>query len=1047
MHFNRFAVLTTLLMLAVVTISLAQMETATLSGKVTDQKGGIVAGAQLIVTNVGTNVSLRGATNQLGLYVIGSLPPGEYRVSVSKDGFKTINLSDLVLTVQDMVSRNFELQVGSVSESVTVLADVADVRTSPAVSTVVDQKLVGELPLNGRSFQTLFQLTPGVVTTVSNGLDQGQFSVNGQRANANYLMIDGASGNVGVASGSNLGQGSGGSVPAYNAFGGTNSLVSTDGVQEFAIQTSSYAPEFGRSPGAQISVVTKSGTNQFHGDAFDYVRNDIFDANDWFANHEGLKRSALRQNDFGGVLGGPVWRNKTFFFLSYEGLRLRQPLTGQSDVPTLAARSSAPSAMQPFLNAFPLPTGADEGNGLAPGNYGFSNPSGLDAISARVDHHFSQSLSIFGRYAYAPSDTKTRGGSHSLNTITDSVFGLHTVTTGLSYIIKPTITDDLRFNWSRSAATSSLSLDNLGGSTPLSVQSVVPTPFTKQNAAFGFDIFSGLNTFLELGRNSHNVQQQLNIVDGLSIETGSHLLKFGIDYRRLSPSLNPSLYVQEPLFSDVASVLAMTPLETVVEAKVAVKAEYTNYSFWGQDTWKPFSRFTLTYGLRWDFNPAPSGHGSNGLPAAAVANANNLSALSLAPAGTPLYHATAGNIAPRFGFAYQLRRSSKSESIVRGGFGMFYDLGNGPTGDAFAFFPFQAQNLFFTFPLTASEAAPPAINANPPFSSPVTAFPKTLKLPYTYQWNLSVEQSLGVSQTITLGYVGAIGKGLLRTTILTPPAVPSDFAQVNLVDNSGFSNYHALQAQFRRRAAQGLDVLASYTLAHSLDNDSSDVGSLSALPGQFLNPRADYGPSDFDIRHTMSAGLDYEISGHKGPGIANHLVRGWALDTVITARSSPPVNVTAFEDLGFGFYSVRPDLVPGAALYSNSSDVPGGRAINSTAFAVPAGLQGDLHRNFFRGFPLVQADLAVRRRFRLSERFSLQARLESFNLVNHPNFAPQSGSLGVMAGGQLFLQNGFGISRSMLNQGLTVGSFGSGFSPLYQIGGPRSLQIAVKLEF
>jgi hypothetical protein len=144
---------------------------------------------------------------------------------------------------------------------------------------------------------------------------------------------------------------------------------------------------------------------------------------------------------------------------------------------------------------------------------------------------------------------------------------------------------------------------------------------------------------------------------------------------------------------------------------------------------------------------------------------------------------------------------------------------------------------------------------------------------------------------------------------------------------------------------------------------------------------------------------------------------------------------------------VRPDLVPGAALYSNSSDVPGGRAINSTAFAVPAGLQGDLHRNFFRGFPLVQADLAVRRRFRLSERFSLQARLESFNLVNHPNFAPQSGSLGVMAGGQLFLQNGFGISRSMLNQGLTVGSFGSGFSPLYQIGGPRSLQIAVKLEF
>jgi len=664
-----------------------------------------------------------------------------------------------------------------------------------------------------------------------------------------------------------------------------------------------------------------------------------------------------------------------------------------------------------------------------------------------LDHHFSQSLSVFGRYAYAPSENRSRGEGHSLNTITTNDFDVQTLTLGFTDIIQPRITNDFRFNWSISQGSSSISLDALGGAVPLSAEGVIPAPFSLQNAAFGFDIFSGQNTFLELGRNSHNVQRQLNFVDNLGMQIGGHLIKVGIDFRRLNPTLGPSLYVQEPLFADVASALSAAPLETVVDSKVTVNSHYLNYSLWGQDSWKATSRLTVTYGLRWDYNPAPTGRGSNGLGAVAVRNETNLAALTLAPAGAPLYEASKNNVAPRFGFAYQVRNAAGAEAILRGGFGVFYDLGSGPTGDAFAFFPFQAENIFSNFPLTPSEAAPPTITSNPPFSAPITAFPNSMKLPYTYQESLSFEQSLGRNQSLSLSYVGAIGKQLLRTTILTPPAVPSDFAQLNLVDNSGISNYNALQVQFHRRVAQGLDILASYTLAHSLDNGSSDVSSLSTIPGAFINPHTDYGPSDFDIRHTISAGVDYEFRGCRERKPLCGVVRGWGMDTVVTARSAPPVNVTAFEDLGFGFYGVRPDVVPGTALYAKGLDIPGGRAINGGAFSAPAGVQGDLGRNSLRGFPLSQVDLSIKRNFKLKDSVGLEARVESFNLLNHPNFAPQSGELGVIAGGQIIPQTGFGVSQSMLNQYLTRGSFGSGFSPLYQVGGPRSLQLALKLVF
>jgi hypothetical protein len=235
---------------------------------------------------------------------------------------------------------------------------------SGTVSTVVDRTFVEDIPLNGRSFQTLILLTPGVVAVPTALDNQGQFSVNGQRADANYFTVDGVSANFGVTGFFPLLQSAGGALPALTASGGTNSLVSVDALQEFRIQTSSFAPEFGRTPGGQISIVTRAGTNAFHGTLFDYFRNSVLDANDWFANFNHLPKPAERQN-FGGVFGGPVFKDKSFFFFSYEGLRLRQPVTQTTAVPDAASRQQAPAAMQPFLNAYPVANGAEVGTGLA----------------------------------------------------------------------------------------------------------------------------------------------------------------------------------------------------------------------------------------------------------------------------------------------------------------------------------------------------------------------------------------------------------------------------------------------------------------------------------------------------------------------------------------------------------------------------------------------------------------------------------------------------------------------------------------------------------
>jgi hypothetical protein len=391
----------------------AQSPNGNINGLVSDPSSAAVLGAEVVAVNDVTGVQYITKTNSEGIYVLPNLPPGPYRLQVSKIGFKTMIKPDIVLNVQDALSVNFTLPVGAFHEVVTVQGGVPLINTeNAAVGTVVDRQFAENLPMNGRSFQTLIELVPGVVTVPTSPSDAGQFSVDGQRANANYWTVDGVSANVGISATNIPGSGLAGSLGAFSAFGGTNSLVSVDAMQEFKIQTSSYAPEFGRSPGAQISIVTRSGVNQFHGTAFDYLRNDVFDANDWFADFARLAKPKERQNDFGGTFSGPLIHDRTFFFLSYEGLRLRLPQVALDTVPDESARQLAVPAIQPYLNAFPLDPGQpDLGNGVAQYNASYSNAATLDAYSLRLDHRLTDKWSLSARYNYSPSKIVDRGAN------------------------------------------------------------------------------------------------------------------------------------------------------------------------------------------------------------------------------------------------------------------------------------------------------------------------------------------------------------------------------------------------------------------------------------------------------------------------------------------------------------------------------------------------------------------------------------------------------------------------------------------------------------
>jgi hypothetical protein len=1022
------------------------------------------------VINDATNIGYSTGTNDAGIYSIQFIPPGKYHFQVSKNGFKNMVKPDVILHVQDALTINFTLELGAASESVTVEGGAPLINTeSAAVSTVVDRRFIENMPLNGRSFQDLIRLTPGVVTNTPQSAgavgETGEFNVNGQRTESNYYTVDGVSANVGISTLSLI---RAGSVPLGTAQGTTQSLVSIDALEEFRVQTSSYSAEYGRSPGGQISLVTRSGTNQWHGTTFNYLRNDIFDANDWFNNYFGQPGSPERQNDFGATLGGPVripvlynGKGRTFFFFSYEGLRLVQPQSASVNyVPTVALRQSAPSALQPVLNAFPLPNCPssatsctnDHGNGLGDFISTWSNPSQIDSYSVRLDHSFNDKLKIFFRFGDAPSSVAIRGGNFSAapSSTTTSGYAARTYTLGASGVFSSRISNEFRLNFTSNENTRISETGSFGGgqAVDLAMLQGIDTATTPAYQVVSQLRFGGFRTAISQGR-SIGRQSQWNAVNALSLILGSHQLKFGVDFRRLAPALisvSPSAIYQ---YFNQTAVQANSANSAQVQTFAPFYPIYSNFSAFAQDQWTVAPSLTLSMGLRWEVNPAPGAANGN-LPY--TVRGGSLSTLTLAPQGTPLWNTTWYNIAPRLGAAYVLRKSPGWETVVRGGGGVFFDTGQQTGSSGFAGPGFSAIRSYrpASFPLSSTQLNIPIVN--PPVAPypPVYAYPTHLQLPYTLQANGSFEQALGKSQALTVSYVGAFGRRLLQLNAVQGGPLNPNFTAVQFYRNGLTSDYNALQLQLQRRMSRGLQALASYTWSHSIDYGSTDV----SFPYQ-------RGSSDFDVRHSFSAALSYDPPNGFENRFARALLNHWGLDDRFAVRTGFPVTLSGPGYLdpvtgqalfaGLNLVQGQPvylygtncaSVLQGSGHLGKGQGCPGGRAVNPNAFTLPAGCTlffcspgngvGNAPRNFVRGFGAWQMDVAVRREFPVYERLKLQFRAEAFNIFNHPSF----GTIDPNLGDPLFGQATATLARSI-----------GVLSPLYQMGGPRSMQFALKLIF
>jgi Carboxypeptidase regulatory-like domain/TonB-dependent Receptor Plug Domain len=1008
--------------------------TASLAGTVVDENDAVISEAEVLVKSASREISKQSKTNPIGRFTITELPPGSYTVVVQHKGFATAEIKNLSLKVNDQVALKIQLRVGQVGETVTIDVDSSVFHRSPAISTTVSHQMAENLPNSGRSFQPVISLAPGVTPTRSTFAEQGQFSVNGQRANANYFMVDGVSANIGVAAGADgLGQSGAGSLPGLTALGTTHSLFSIDAVQEFKILTSSYAPEFGRSPGAQVLIQTRAGTDEFRGSVFEYFRSGALSANDWFANSNGLPNPQFRNHDFGGTFAGPIIKGKTFFFFSYEGLHLGLPQVGTVDVPSMIARENAAPELRPFLNAFPRPNGRETANGLARFSASYTDSAFLRAASIRVDQKLGEKLSLFGRYSFAPSETETRGGANSsLNTTLQMAFTTESLTLGGIHVLSPKISHDFRANYSTTKAGKYFQLDDLGGAETLDDPIVFPSFASEENSLYSFSL--GGNTSFSAGKDATNFQHQVNLVDNLAVFTGSHQLKFGIDYRRLTPVYGRWKYKQLASFNGIEGLLSGIASSVAIQAQDQVGMVFTNFSAYAQDVWKLSRRVTLTDGLRWEFNPPLKGRDGQALYT--VQGLENPQTLAVAPAGARFYRATYNNFAPRVGIAYQMSDRQGWERVLRAGFGIFYDLGSGSLANGSVSFPYLRRKVLsnVAYPLDSSLNEPLPFSLAPPIGR-INAATPGLELPYTMQWNVTIEQSLGAKRAFAASYVGAAGRRLLRQELLNNPN--PDFEQVFITTNGANSSYHALQLRFQRRLSRRLQSQVAYTWSHSIDNASND--SFANPPSAMTDSRVDRASSDFDVRHSVAAAITYNLPTPPFGNFGRRWLRNWAVDGILAARSAAPVDVFFRRDLGFGPFNFRPDLIVGVPLYLKGPSFPGGKIINSEAFTIPqTARQGSLGRNALRGFPVTQLDLALHRRFALTERINLQLGADIFNLFNHPNFGDPVGDLG---------SGLFGRATTMFGRSLgsTVGSVG--LDSFYQTGGPRTLQASVRMTF
>lgn len=1026
-------------------LAFAQASSASLGITVSDASGAVIQSARAALRNSDTNQLQASVSNKSGNASFPFLKPGHYCLTVSKDGFSDVTVNSILLNVGDDKHLQLVLKVGTASQSITVDGSGLTVNTTDgSVSTVISQQFVASIPLNGRSFQDLISMTPGVLTmspqtsthlSASPG-EYGDFSINGQRTESNYYMVDGVAANVSAGGTTNPGGAGTGVMAAVSALGTTQGLLSVDDLQEFRVDSSSYSAEYGRSPGGQLTFVTRSGTNAFHGSTYEYLRNGWFDANDWFNDYLGEPKLELHQNDFGGTIGGPVWiprfykgTDKTFFFGSYEGLRMTEPVAASLEyVPDTFMRDQAPAVVQPILNAYPLPNGKDYGTAASPSlaeyYQGYSVPGQIDSTSVRIDQTLTPSLSAFFRFADTPSTLDSR----SYSVLSTGHANTQTYTLGTTWAPLKSITNQFRLGYSRSSASSTGVIDSFGGAVPLDLGKALgntTTGVTGESLRAETYILAAGAGSAEMSVPAYlNKQHQWNLTDTINITHGTQQWTFGADFRRIFTELETAAAI-EAVYVNVQSVLTNNTSEGYYSQYLPALPVFNQIALFAQDDWRLNQRLTLSGGVRWELLPPPH-NASNPQPYTAAGNLGDPSSLSLARAGTPLWHTSWCSFAPRLGAAWQANTSKNWETVIRAGGGVFFDT-NVIAETPFYSLGFNAFNepRNVPLPLTAAQQSV-TFAVTPPYTN-LYVFPSHLQNPYTLQWNSAIEQGFGSTNVFTISYVGSAGRRLVEVQELSLAALTNkQFGTVFYVPSNVTSDYDALQVKFQRSIGRGLTALASYTWSHSID-----LGSISE---ELTLTR---GNSDFDVRHSFQGGATWDLPRLRvSDPLTSKVLNGWGVDGRLLTRTAYPISIQGnlLTDSANGSeYYTSVNLVPGQPIYLYGREYPGGKTLNPAAFVTPSETDpGDAPRNFARGFGESQVNFATRRDFAFSEHTHLQFRAEAFNIFNHPIFGYVDPTL---------TDSTFGQATMTLNQSLGT------VAAQYQQGGPRSMQFALRLMF
>jgi hypothetical protein len=1062
-----FAVLATVVMQLIggAPFASAQSYRGTIRGVVTDPSGAVVVGATVEGRSTRTGYSRQAVTAEDGGYVLAELPAGEYEVSVSSAGFNTAKATGLVEVGKD-TTLDIKLSIGAQVGTVNVTGAVPVVEASQDVlGGVVEEQLVSQLPLNGRDFGKLVALVPGVIVEGSGvaGTEKGfgQFNVNGNRDRSNNYTLDGTDNNDPWFNNSALNQ--------VGITGAPASLLPVDAIEEFNLQ-SQFSAEYGRNSGGVVNIITKSGTNAFHGSAYGYFRNSFFDARNYF-DPVGVPQTLFINDQFGGSVGGPIVHDKTFFFAAYEGQRERNGETFTAFVPTVSAINAARAAalaMNPaiqtapldaILSYFPVNNGATES---IPDTVGIKN--NLDNFILKLDHHFNSVHSFAVRYAFGQSDQTfplgSLGGFGSGSRLAPfsqtSPTRVQVVSASLLSSFSASHLNELRFGYTR-FRNSFTSLDALNPKN-------IGLDFGTDHTGLPEIDFNGV--LENLGATAFSVprarvSQNYQILDNFTWIDGSHIFKFGGETRRawvsaFNDNFERGLLSFSPANSDPTE--SQTVIDTLTQFYLGngftqastgntQRTTYTNgLAFFAEDSWRVRSNLTINYGLRWEYF-GPISEKNDLLSNFPGPFSPTQQLVTVGHGGlSGAYNRDLDNFGPRLGIAW----SPFQNTVVRAGYGIYYDyipqdllianftntagIATNPIG------PFPVLGLNYNQTNWNGSTTGPVFGPSIPGPNSIFVTPRNLETPYVGEWNLNIQQQIAKGAAFEIGYVGSKGTRLTRLYDANQDGINPTYHQVATFATISDSTYNALQVQARFNDWHHFSGFSAYVFSKSLDGASDGIdfnGSTAAFPQNSDDLKAEKGPSTFDARHRWITALNYAVPAWHA--LPPKLGEGWGWNTIVTVMSGQPIGIITSNG-GINFHQ-RPDLIPGVDPILHGSPAFG--YLNPLAFGQPATF-GDLGRDAIYGPGFWNIDFSVTKNTNLTERLTLQLRAEFFNIFNHPQFALPSGVIVPAAGtGETLQQALANCPGCFSTQTPDVAQGNPGLGG----GGPRVVQLAARFQF